>query len=260
MTSDEAGRALTGGVEGKQQLRPVLEGSKVIFVGSKEDSETCQAMVEALGGEFLTKVTRINPPNVMVARDVTSDKYLAALSYGKVPVVALSWLGACKDAGKKVKPAGLGLKGGGEEVIRGRREGSDMMSGWGGGGGTTEGLEAEEEAKGKEEGRGAREERRQADTGEDSCFACFALMAWSALPLARRSRLPITPSARLLASRFAPAGSSTWTATSSSPWWRQEGESSSPTSRKTAPTSSMSPRTTPCQRSSRWPGSGRCRW
>eukprot|EP00873_Tetraselmis_striata_P003310 jgi/Tetstr1/423574/TSEL_014246.t1 len=80
-----------------------LTGLRVLCTGLATDTAACQRAVAQLGGDVQPIFLPERPPHVLVARDVTTEKYRAAVNaVAKVPIVLPDWVQACKEAGRQV--------------------------------------------------------------------------------------------------------------------------------------------------------------
>jgi len=79
-----------------------LSGLRVLCTGLQADTDRCVELVREMGGEFIPKFSLNKKPDVLVARDVTTEKYMAVVNACKVRVVLPSWLEACRAAGRQV--------------------------------------------------------------------------------------------------------------------------------------------------------------
>ena len=59
----------------QRPLSAILQDVRVLLVGLGSDTETCQALVKEMGGVVLGESDRNRAPTVVVARDVTTEKY-----------------------------------------------------------------------------------------------------------------------------------------------------------------------------------------
>jgi len=75
---------------------------RVLCTGLREKTTECQDLISDLGGILVTKVTQETKPEVVVAQDVTTEKYKVVAATCKTPAVTIDWLYACKTAKRKV--------------------------------------------------------------------------------------------------------------------------------------------------------------
>jgi predicted protein tyrosine phosphatase len=59
----------------EESMALALTGLRVLCTGLEDDTAVCQQLVQELGGELLSRFSSERTPQVLIAKDVTTEKY-----------------------------------------------------------------------------------------------------------------------------------------------------------------------------------------